>query len=438
MKKFFDSIPAFLLAKNFTGVEALIFTCLLLWGFCNNLSSVEYYPDENFWISSTIRFDKFLAGDFFSYIWSDSDPLTSYEVRPMPSYFAALGQRLGGITQQDLPIYWDWEGPTAKNILQGALPSAKVLWWSRLPMAIISVLSLLGIVFLLAKAHSRLAGYVFGVVSFNPYFLIHLRRALSEPSLIFFTVLTLYASYKLLVAAQEAELKKILLWSAVVGIFSGLAGESKLTGLACAGIAILGMIILMVDPLTSRQLTQKRLPLWITGTISVGALLAFIISYPFFYQHTLDRILTTFYIRSSVVQYQVYTYSYQTIQPGDRLSILFQRIFDYPLTLATHGILVVFFHWINLILAILGLAYCLRQVLQKRKDWEYFLVFLLGAFVCAGPMLFTPLDWERYYLYPIFFSCIFFSIAVGEFLYRWISSSRKQQPAKPGEQEIQE
>jgi hypothetical protein len=215
-----------------------------------------------------------------------------------------------------------------------------------------------------------------------------------------------------------------------VGVFSGLAGQSKLTGLACAAITILGTMVLMSDPEQSVQMTRRRIPLMIAVVVFSVTLLTFIASYPFFYENTIDRILATFDTRSQILQYQISRYDYQTIPANARLSILFQRVFKYPVDLDIPGTRIAFFHWVNLFLTALGIYYCIQHIRQRRSAWEYSVVFLSGAFVCAFPMLLTPLDWERYYLYPVFFSCIFFSLGMGELLFMGVSSLQRQQQEK--------
>lgn len=430
MKQHFQKFADFLSSKGLKNIEIFMILALLVWGYCTNLLSLEFHPDELYWIASSARFDKFLTQDFDDPIWSDGD-LVNYEARPVPSYFAAIGQKIGGINTDRPPIYWDWEISTKENIARGVFPSNTLLWWSRLPMAIISVLSMAGVALLLAKAHMRLAAYIFVMVSLNGYFLAQLRRAWSESSLLLFTVLALYASYQLFIAVQGKSTNKVVLWSAAVGTFSGLASQSKLTGLACAGIAILGTMILMVDPTISADLARRRIPLIIAVVIFSTLLLTFIASYPFFYENTIDRILTTFDTRRQILQYQLSRYDNLTIPENARLAILFQRIFEYPIDLDPRGTRFAIFHWINLILASFGMYHGARQIKQRRKSREYFMVFLSGAVVCALPMLLTPLDWERYYLYPVFFSCIFFSLGMAELLYAGISYAQRQQNEEP-------
>jgi hypothetical protein len=371
-----------------------------------------------------VRFDKFLSGDFNDPIWSNQ-PLISFEVRPIPSYIVAISQRLGGVQADNLPEYWDWSLSADENVARGAMPSGRVLWLSRLPMALISSLSMLGMILLLSISHSRLAAYLFTLISFNDYLLLHLRRAMSEAPLLLFTVIILYASYKLLVAVHQKSLKSIIFWSALVGIFSGIAGESKLTGLACAAIPILGSLLLISRSRDASIELKRRILLAVTLAVALTSLIVFFLSYPFFYENTVHRILTTFYVRSQVVASQINTYADQTIQPNERLSILFQRIFEYPLAFGTNTAIAVILHWLNFLIAAFGLSYSLKQIAMKEGKQTIHISLILGALVCAAPMLFTPLDWDRYYLYPIFFNCVFFAIGLGQLLLLSVSHTSK-------------
>ena len=429
VKRYLGHFASFLFSKNLKGIEVFILAVFLFSIYCSKLLSVEFQPDETFWIASSPRFDEFLAGQFNSRIWTDA-PLISFEVRPIPSYIVAIGQRLGGVKTDNLPIYWDWSLPKEQNISQGAMPSGRVLWWSRLPMALLSVFSLLGMSLLLAKAHSRIAAYLFALIGTNEYFLLHLRRAMSEAPLLLFTVLVLYASFKLLMALEENSIKKVILWSSITGVSSGLAGQSKLTGLACAGIALLGILLIISRPADFSKKPGGGILLLASFTLVCTSLLIFIISYPFFYQNTLHRGLTTFYIRGQVVEAQINQYSDQTIQSNRRHSIIFQRIFRYPLRLPTNSTADSLSHWINFFMVVFGLSYSIKKTSPKLESWEIFVVLGLGALVCAVPMLFVPLDWDRYYLYPIFFSCIFSAIGISQLFSMAYSEFQKQMDKK--------
>ena len=292
-------------------------------------------------------------------------------------------------------------------------------------MGIIAVFSVLGIALFVAKTHSRIAAYVFTLISFNDYFLLHLRRAMSEAPLLLFTVLVLFASYRLLLVMQEGSINKMIFWSVVSGGLSGLAGQSKLTGLACGMIPIFGAWIMIFKSTLSERPSRLRLLFVTAGLVLCTSLLVFIISYPFFYENTLFRTAGTFYFRNAVVAGQAETYASQVILPGDRMGILFQRIFKYPISFDSSSLANALFHGINFLVFAFGSAYSMRKMWKKERDWERYAVLLSGTLTCAIPMLFIPFDWDRYYLYPIFFSCIFFSIGLGQLLSTWLSRTLK-------------
>ena len=403
-----------LLSKSLTAIEVILIGVLLVFGFTKDIASVEFHPDESFWIVSSVRLDKLLAGDFNSAVWTE-DPIIIFEVRPLPSYFTAIGQRLGGISANELPAYWDWGLSDEENIASGAMPDAETIWWSRLPMAVIGAVSLLFISVLLGNSHSRLAAYVFTLVSFNEYFLLQLRRAMSEASVLFFTVLAMLASIKLMTAVRNDDTRKSVQWALIAGLFSGLAGQSKLTGLACAGIAILGVLLVFnSNPFRWFAILQQRKILIVILVVTVATISTFIASYPSFYEDMLDKISETLYARDQTLAFQVATYTWMVIPPDQRGGLLFSRVFEYPINLHANQWIMTMSLLANFLLAIVGLVYTVGQAFSGILHREIYLVLLLGALFFAAPMLFIPLDWDRYYLFPIFFTCIFFAIGISE------------------------
>jgi hypothetical protein len=189
-------------SKQLHIMEIIILANLYIFFFCHNLLSVSFFPDETYWITSTSsRYDKFIKGDFSDSVWDTS--FASFEVRPVPGYLVSASQRLAGITPDKLPSKnWDWNVDSQTNIANGALPKSRAVYYSRLPMAIITVFSLLITLIFISCFHSRLAAYCFFVFSFNSFFLVYLRRAMSESPLLIFTILSIVSMYLLL---QEIE-----------------------------------------------------------------------------------------------------------------------------------------------------------------------------------------------------------------------------------------
>ncbi|MCC6500294.1 MAG: hypothetical protein IT313_08525 [Anaerolineales bacterium] len=412
MKSSHKSVVEFLFSRGLTRFEKLALAVLLLWGYTRALQTTPFFGDENFWIVSSARLDAFLAGDFDAQVWTEP-PIVAHEVRPLPSYFVGIGQRLGGLQPRDLPsAYWMWSLTYAENAARGAMPSERALWWSRLPMAVIAALGLWSFALFLGRAHSRLAAYLFALVCFNAYLLINLRRAMSEAPILFFTILVMLACQKLTTVLQQESMNKIVLWSAVIGVLSGWAGESKLTGLACAGIGgACALIVISQSPLRVKP-SKLRLALVVIFVIVYTALPTFIAAYPFFYRNTVARITETFDARRQILNFQLVDNADERISPGERLNTLYHRVFHYPVAFPSRS----FAHAFNFSLALVGLIVSVWKSLGEPNAASAYRIILIAAAFSAGPMLLTPFDWERYYMFPVFFACIFFTVGAAHLL----------------------
>jgi hypothetical protein len=109
--------------------------------------------------------------------------------------------------------------------------------------------------------------------------------------------------------------------------------------------------------------------------------------------------------------FQTHAFAYTLMPENGRLGILFQRIFDYPIHSGSNNVIDTLFHWLNLIVVATGISFTIKQVRNNSLERDPNLILLLGTLLLAIPMLFTPFDWDRYYLYPIYFGCIFFQLA---------------------------
>lgn len=403
-------IAKIILQKKLYFVEVLILLSILLIVFCNDISLVPFHPDETWWVVSSIQFDNLIKGNMSEESWKEN--YDAYEARPIPAYIVAIGQRLGGVKPEDLPsARWDFLSSIKKNIADGHIPNDRILFYSRLPMAILASISLLLITLLLAFAHSRFAAYVFFVSSLNEYFLLTFRRAMSETPLLFFTVLAILATYRLLIEIEQKNTNKVILWSIAIGIFSGLAGQSKLTGLTCGVFAVMSSFMRIYWHKINLQ--GERLFRIITVIIPVVTIFVFIVSYPFFYRDTIFRIAETFYARQKTVEQQMAMYTDIVILPGNRPGILLNRVFNYPVHIKNKNIRWVSF-LLNLCLTALGVHHVTKNITKSGSEANIYLSFLTSSVVLAIPMLFVPLDWDRYYMYPVLFVCIFCAIGIAQ------------------------
>lgn len=417
MKKLFIK---YAISKRLHLIEILILANVYFIFFRSNLFTVLFHPDETYWIvCSTTRFDEFIRGNFSSHVWDEN--FGSLEVRPISGYFVSFSQRLAGITPSQLPpTWWDWTVDMKTNIDNGAIPNKSAIYYSRLPMFILTIISFIITLISLSVAHSRLAAYCFFAFSFSRFFLENLSRAMCESPLLFFSILSIIAIFLLLQAIKKEEVPKIFLYSALAGIFCGIAGQSKLNGLLCVFIALVVPIIAVLKYKVELKNAKVKILLISTITIIFFSVLIFIAIYPFLYHDTIQRIIETFLCRQRVMNLQIAN-NIDVILPGQRTKILLNRIFSYPINLP--GFLI-----LNMCITIFGIFYVLRNIFKKRnnKRGNIYLILVIAAIILCVPILFTPLDWERYYLFPIYFTCIFFSIGICQFSLLLINAEPKQ------------
>ena len=392
-------ILRFLFIEKLIWVDSLLIIIGLMMVYCIGIDSVPFHPDETYWVDMAAR----LSQPFNSPSWQPG--YLTYEVRPIPGYLAALGQKLAGISLDELPqVAWDWSMSTAENAACGAVPSARVLLASRFPMAILAALALALTSIGLGRVHGRFYGYFFAWASCNSYFLTQLRRAMCEAPLLFFSVLLLCAIAPLLKALHEKQKKRVIFWSLLVGVLSGLAAECKLTGALGAALAIIAGFASIYFNQDQKDLGVVRLFQFSTLLVLASALISFVAVYPFFYVDSLTRMLGTLATRQNVLQAQLHDYPAQVISFWQRPVLLVKRVFGLPLgwpTSVSVG---------GYILPLYFLGVGIYETYTTAQFFPRGLVLLSAAVVLGLPMCFTPLDWDRYYLWPVFFACIFLSI----------------------------
>ena len=355
------------------------------------------------------------------------NPLNHFEVRPITSYIIAIGQKLAGIPLNQLPSKkWDWTIDSQKNIANGALPNTRVIYYSRLPMVILTTLSLIITVISISLAHSRFAAYCFFAFSFNSYFLEHLSRVMCESPLLLFSILSIITCYTLLQEIKKNDIVKIIFYSAIIGIFCGLAGESKLSGLFCVIVAIFVSFFGIYK--YKDKIKNRRIKIFLISTLTIVffTLLIFIITYPFFYHDTIARIIDTFKYRKNMMDFQV-SQQIGIILPGQRIKVLLNRIFSYPVYLPSEVVSKPAILVLNMGITAYGVCYGIRNVYKKRnnKRGNIYLILLISTIFLSTPILFTPLDWDRYYLFPIYFTYIYFSIGLSQIGLYVIEKSRQ-------------
>ncbi len=437
-----------LLAKGLRLLEVAVVVVILGNAFFSRLGVVRFHGDESHWIATSCYLEALVPSRFAEPEWlrRTSVPDTfsapgwlaatlapeasathvwsahywTLTQPPVSRYLIGLGRIAGGYAVADLNIPWDFHIPDAQNVAMGARPSSGVLWSSRAAMAFLSVISGVILFLLVRRCGGAIAGYSFlGMYAGSAYFLTHLRRAMSEAPLLFFTTLALLCAARALTVSPR-RLGRSVAWLLLMGVCAGLAGAAKLNGLAL-GFAAAVLCVVVAFRYRGRDVKRWRVAFLAALLVMMIAVGVFILVNPFLYPQPVLRTVAMILFRRWEMTNQASRYPEWHIPDSTaRIFIVSMRVFrDYP---AVH---VEFFNEgltaLGLYLLIQGVWRWLgrkkRIVDAARIEAGTGLAILVVAAVTALPPLLTPLDWDRYYLYPVLFVSVIVSVSLG-----WIAS----------------
>lgn len=421
-------------------LELVLIGCVLLAIFLPGIQEIEFQPDESYWIATSHYFEAFAKATFTSPIWDKS--YATLTTPPVTRYLIGIGRRIGGYRAADLNAPWDFWMDSAANAAHGAMPSPGLLWWSRLPMAVLTAVCGLIAFILVSRSAGRLAGYVMLVLFVaNPYLFDTLCRAMNEAPLLASTLLAALAGHRALISWQDVAARTDhaaktfflpLIWFGVMGIVSGIAGAAKLNGFS---VMLAGLALCVITPLAHKGNVSR--PRLLGFFASAGALIiltagfTFVALNPYLYPDPIRNSMDMVEHRLEYIKLQQAEYPSARLSGSltGRLPLVGQRVFSQYAALSFPN------SWIiNIPLCLVGLCYLLYTAWCWLRSGVgsgiSSLVLLLVALTCAGPALLTPLDWDRYYLFPVFFSTIFIAVGVSwviKSLSRWTKHRRLYQ-----------
>lgn len=390
---------------------------ILLVVYLNHINRVSFFGDESWWINMSASYEPFITGNITSPIWNES--IITYYNPPLTCYVIGLFRRLGGFSDTNLNSRWDYSFNEEQNIAMGSKPGPGLLWWSRLPMAILGAITGFIIFILLRKGIGVLSAYFFLVFYItNNYLLTILRRAMNEAPLIALVTLAMLLAVFAVRSGTKSRLysKKImdvsLLLFISMSIVGGMAGAVKYNGL----LIIFASIILNILTILATKVSFRFNIISGISTICsfiVTGFMVFTLLNPFLYTNSLNRIYKLFQFRIETMNNQ--TKEYGSLWKGGvqkSMQTVSSKVFyDYA------SIRILKTQFINMVLCVIGiytLGYSTYQWVVKNKKTYTSAVILVFGLILAIPSLFTPLDWDRYYLLPVFFSTVFIAVGLAE------------------------
>ena len=434
------------------GVLLILLSCLYLRG----IDKVDFHRDESQWIATSAFFEAALDADFIPPEWITSHQLSPGFQRwlssrvpaglgsmdppndtwgthywtltqpPIARYIIAIGRRLCGYTANDLNPPWRFKLSDSKNLAAGHVPAGGLLRSARVTMAALSIASGMILFALVSACAGRMAGWIFvALYAGSPYLLIHLRRAMGDPPLLFFSCLAMLTGMLALQTWKKTQERAWpLFWLTMMGFCAGLAGGSKLNGLglAGAGVALGWLIALHHKGFASRS---ERLTFAVAASLVVMMMTAitFIAVNPFLYPNPLARTNAMFLLRISEMGRQREDPLWGMGGISQRLAIIPQRILE------DHAL--IHFGLINALLGSVGMVYLVRSAwywLVGKGGSPASPVLLVVGCASVSPALITPLDWARYYLFPVVFLSLLIAIGLGASLTALIRQFRSDSP----------
>jgi hypothetical protein len=428
-------------------IEWGILLLMLAFFYLRAIGQVPPHGDESQWIATSYFFEAALDPQFVAPDWATQSHLTTnnldealqaqfpdwvkaglgdlhYPNEPWDTYYWTLTQPmmvryviatarlLHGYHVADLNTPWDFEASQAQNIARGNWPSYELLVAVRQMMALLSVASGVILFLLVRQGWGTVAGWCFACLyAFSGYLTLHLRRAMGDASLLFFTCLAMLCGWLALIAWEKKQrLFWPLFWLALMGVAAGLAGGAKLNGL---GIALAGVAVawLMAISKQHAEPLRKRLAVALGGSLLVVGLCAgtFVLVNPYLYPNPIARTAAMFTLRTWEMGRNQQNPQWGMPTLDKRIETVSKRVLeDY--TIFRFGI-------INILLGGFGLFLLLRSI------WQWVLgkdgataspILLFAGCVTVIPALTTPLDWDRYYLFPVVFLSVLIAIGLGK------------------------
>ena len=376
------------------------------------IPSIKFEYDESQWIHTSTYYEVLLTQPPDSSYWDEN--YWTITQPPMARYIIGFARRLGGIQSSELNTPWDFDASYEENVAKNRLPSDRLLYLSRLPMAILMSLTGTILFFIFLESTGLIGAGIFLLFFiFSEFLRSNFVRAMGEAPFFFFvtlsTLFTLLAIKELVKVGPSPTNKSYgkyygLLFTA--SIFCGLAGASKINGLiSCAAI---GMLIFMEGIFFSPNLNRdqkSKLIIRSSFVILFATLFAFILVNPYLYRSPFVSIGRMFKIRLEVMALQVETYPQNHISSmAERIPLLFRKVFYDNMPFRFFGAA-----FLYLLFFIGGFLSMIRNYLNWHKtgaDSPNLLILTALVLPLALAGYNTPLSWGRYLVPCVFLNAI--------------------------------
>lgn len=356
-----------------------------------NLPNIPFHPDESTQIFMSGDFEQFFQSPS-SLIWEEGKPLDvrmKYRLLDAPFIREWIGAFMAISGTTPTTVDWDWSADWEQNEKAGALPSPQQLFIGRLSSAIFFPLELLLLFQIGKKLKGNLLGWLMLLVfAVNALVLLHSRRAMSEGSLLFFIILSLWVFL----------LDRKYLYLAAIP--AALAFNSKYSALP---IFLLGLFVIIYRNLRS-QATARQIVLQEFLYCGIFALITFLLN-PFLWGSPVKALSQALLLREDLLARQItdlgrISQGWISDSPGKRFASLIGNLFITPLAFHDVGNYIretisAENHYLQIplqnfmrgylggavtfLLALLGFVFALRDAIKKKGNYPFLVILILGT-----------------------------------------------------------
>ena len=396
--------------KNF---EAALVLVIIIAAYFNNLQLVQFHGDESCWVGISNHFESFLKGKFDDQIWKTDWP--NLYTQSITYYVIGAARQLGGWKSNELNGIYNFSQSYEENLQAGNIPNDSLLWWSRAGVTSMAVLGVWLLFILLRKHGNPFVTYGWVAIAItNEYLLLHLRRAMNEGILFGMVMLVIFCLYQVLAVWKDKTRSgniKLIVWCALAGMFTGLAGQTKLNGVTL-GFGIL--LALFLVAIREFQTVKHEIPRLFGGALIAGvfAIAFFIAPNPVFYQDPVGATIR-------VLEARAVTMTEQAKATQDRTFMTLSEKYNIgPLVLNKYTPLAQ--TRLNFLFFGVGAGLLFLRTkgwLKKQNDQHVLIAILTIGLTGSLPAFLSMMDWDRYFLLPVIFSTVIILFGI-DFLVR--------------------
>lgn len=380
------------------------------------IPSVPFHMDEALALTKSRVLEVAARGDLENAVWGNFE----FAEKVVRGYIIGISRYLGGYSEEDLNKSWDRRLSHKQNAEAGNMPSARLLWWGRLPSVLFSTLAILLICWFVGRMSGG-AGILACILLLmgNKYFMDTMGRAREEAPLMGVTLVIFYSVYRgtsSLMSSGRLSGRSVG-WLVAASLLSGLAGGLKLNGaiLSLLGPLAVALFFIMDSP---RSMDVLKVVYWtcLSAALMSVSFATFVVVNPSLYRSPVKSSEVLYEHRSETMEGQLDRFPEDDMRDLSnlrRIKTIAYRTFGNYAAINFRGSVYTYICFFLYGVALTTLRAFRRDNSQAVHAAAASRVFLLGSLLTSAVIVvLLKLDWDRFYCIPVIFSTVFVAIGL--------------------------